>query len=273
MARTTNRGAFGVVRAIGAGVAALGLSLALVGVPAGAQEARSFEMQDFGVVPRPSVTQVLLRMPAVEQELKITDAQKKEQAAIQERRFQKMQQARRENRDRDKFLAARDAIFNETAAAILANLKPEQRDRLDQIQLQAQGPFAFTRDARDPSSFIGAPLLERLKLSDEQTKRVGTIAEEGTTQIEKAASFPIALDSKDKPTVETIRKLVEAPEFRAAKEKTRRTARETWSRGDPSHRRSPDRRAADPLSEDAGRAVRPLQAPVRSERIFDRRRR
>ena len=65
-------------------------------------------------------------------------------------------------------------------------------------------------------------------MSDDQVKRVGKIADEGIAQIEKAASFRLPWDSKDKPTAETIRKLVEGPEFRAAKQKTRRTAREAW---------------------------------------------
>ena len=90
----------------------------------------------------------------------------------------------------------RDAIVIEAAAAQLANLKPEQRDRLVQIQLQAQGPLAFSIRERDASSsiaglvrFTGPPLSEQLKMSDDQVKRVRTIAEEGTTQILKAASF------------------------------------------------------------------------------------
>jgi hypothetical protein len=53
----------------------------------------AFEMWDFGVVPRPAVTRVLLQLPAVQEELKITEAQKKEQAEIEERRSQKIQRA------------------------------------------------------------------------------------------------------------------------------------------------------------------------------------
>ncbi len=103
----------------------------------------TYEMWDFGVVPRPAVTQVLLQLPAVQEELKITVAQKKEQAESEERRSQKTQHARTEIRDRAKFRAARDAIFDETAAAQLANLKPEQRERLDQLQAQALLTFSL----------------------------------------------------------------------------------------------------------------------------------
>ena len=76
-------------------------------------------MADFGVVPRPALTRVLLRMPAVQRELKLTDAQK-----------------------------------NETEAAQLANLRPEQRERLAQIQIQAQGPLAFSLGDRNRGRFI-----------------------------------------------------------------------------------------------------------------------
>ncbi len=60
-----------------------------LGLASGAIERRkstTFEILDFGVVPRPTVTQVLLRSPAVHQELKITEAQKKEQAEIEKKR-------------------------------------------------------------------------------------------------------------------------------------------------------------------------------------------
>ena len=181
---------------------------------------------------RAALTQVLLGLPAVEQELKLTDAQKKERAEINERRFQKMQEARKEMQDRAKFVARRDAIWSEAAAAQLANLKPEQRERLIQIQLQAQGPLAFTLREDHESSrtgdYIGPRLSEQLKMTDDQVKRVRMIAKEGIAQIEKSAQFRIPLDSNDKPTEETIRKLVEGPEFQAAKEKSRRAAREAW---------------------------------------------
>ncbi len=205
MTRTASRCTVGVVRALGVGAVVLGLSLARLPTPANAQapEAPAFEMPDFGVVPRPAVTQVLPELPGVQRELKITEAQKKEQAEIDERRFERIQKARDEIKDRAKFQAARDAIVKETVAAQLATLKPEQLERLAQIQLQAQGPLAFSVRERDPGSsgdypgqFIGPPLSEQLKLTDEQVKRVRTIAEEGTAQIEKAASFRVPSGSR-----------------------------------------------------------------------------
>jgi len=230
MAITTTRGAVGVVWAIGIGVAALWLSLALGAVPASAQEAPTFELQDFGVVPRPAVQRALLGMEPVQKELKVTDAQKNEEKAIWKRHVQKIQQARRDTKDIAKFRAARDAIFDETEAAIQANLKPEQRERLDQIQIQAQGPLAFARPDLGPNTFIGPPLAERLKLSDDQARRARAIFEAGEKEIAKAASFPIGLDPKSgPPSAETIRKLVESPEFQAAKQKARQAGRDAWA--------------------------------------------
>jgi hypothetical protein len=236
MARATIRRTIGVIRNSCIGVAALALSLGWVCTPVSAQDATTVQMSDFGVVPRAAITQGLLPLPAVQQELNITADQKKVLAEIQERRSEKIRQARTEIKDRSKFLAARDAIFNETTAAQMAKLRPEQRERLVQIQLQAQGPLAFTlREAGersngfDSSDFAAPRLSEHLKMSADQLKRARTIADEGTAQIEKAAEFRLPLDPKDKPTVEMIRTMVGGPEFRRAKENALRAAREAWN--------------------------------------------
>src|SRR5262249_39612709 len=103
---------------------------------------------------------------------------------------------------------------------------------LDQIQLQAQGPLAFSRPERggwSAMTYVGPPLAERLKLSDDQVKRIRAIAQQGNQEISKAASVPIPLDPKDKPTTEAIRKWVESREFEAAKQKARQAAREAWA--------------------------------------------
>jgi hypothetical protein len=288
MARTTNGIPVRVVWSLGVGMAAVGLSLARAQAPAGGQEARSFEIQDFGVVPRPAVQMALLGMESVQAELKLTDAQTKELEAIQERHFQKMQQARRqaaaservEKARRDAaalekfqavlreqlkgseaskkgegaarkrlvesspkargaapapppqdFQAVRDAIFQQTRAAIQATLKPGQRERLDQIQLRAQGPIAFDRpEMMGPMAtmaYAGPPLAERLKLSGDQVRRIRALIQEGEPEIARAASFPIPLDSKGSPpTAEAIHKLVESPEFQAAKQKARQAGRD-----------------------------------------------
>jgi hypothetical protein len=227
MVITTNKGSVGVVRAVAAGVAAMALGLACFEVPAGAQEAPSFEVRDFGVIPWPGVEMLLLRIQSVQEELKMTDAQKKEQESIIQRRSQKTQQARRDTKDADKFRAARDAILTESKAATEANLEPEQRKRLDEIQLQAQGPLAFDRPDSGSGRYAGPPVSERLKLSDDQVRRVRAIFEQGEKEIAKAASFPIALDTKNgPPSAETIHKLVESPEFQVSKQMARQAGRD-----------------------------------------------
>jgi hypothetical protein len=221
-------------------VTALAMVLAwgVLPVPAIGQEKEkpAFEISDFGVVPRPTVLGVLLELEPVQQELKLTDAQKKEVRAViqrQRREMQRqMQQARRQTKAGEKPQAAPAIAGNEAQAAILGVFKPEQWERLGQIQLQGQGPLAFTRDGDAPYrpfTDVGPPLAERLKLSDDQVKRIKAIVNEGDTEITRAASFPIPLNPKDKPTTEAIRKLVDSPEFQAAKQKTRQAGRDAWA--------------------------------------------
>jgi hypothetical protein len=217
------------------GAAALALGLGVLQVPAAGQGTPSYEVWDFGVVPRPSVLMVLLSLEPVQQELKMTDAQKTEQTSIiarQQREMQKkMQQARRDNKEREKFQAAQAAIGREFQAAIRGAFQPEQWERLDQIQLQAQGPLAFARPEGGPwdGACTGPPLVERLKLSDDQVRRIRAIIREGDGEITKAASFPIPLDPKDKPTTEAIGKLVDSAEFQAAKKKASQAGRDAWA--------------------------------------------
>jgi hypothetical protein len=161
----------------------------LVGSSVVAQEPPRFGIWDFGVTPRPSLEPVLLSRAAVRQELKISDAQARERAPV---------------------------------------LRPEQQRRLDQIQLQAQGPLAFGPH-NFPPAYEGDPLPERLKLSEDQVRRVSVIVREGLDEIDKAASFPIPLDSKEKPGEEAIGKLVDSPRFQAEKEKARRAGRDAWA--------------------------------------------
>jgi hypothetical protein len=205
---------------------ALGLVLVSFQTRSTAQEAPRFEVRDFGVVPQAAIHQVLLSMDAVQLELKLTDAQKKEQTAIKQSIAQKWVKMRQDDKDRAKVRESRIALNKEEDESLLGTLSPQQRERLDQIQLQVQGPLAFARsDYR--VTFVGPPLTERLKLSEDQARRAKTMFDDGAKQIREVAAFPVVLDSKNAPpTVEAIRKLVESPEFRAAKERASRAARE-----------------------------------------------
>lgn len=193
-----------------------------------AQQSQTFEIDDFGVVPRPSLMRVLLSMESVQQELQLTEDQKKEQEAIFVSARQKLQQARRDVKNQTDFLQSRDAILKQISEPYLAIFKPAQRQRLDQIQLQAQGPLAFVRPAAEASAliYVGPPLAERLKLSKDQLERIRKIEQAGEAEITQAASFPIIIDSKEKPTLESVSKLVDSPEFQAAKKKAAQTGRD-----------------------------------------------
>jgi hypothetical protein len=164
---------------------------ALAQAPASTPAPSSYQLWEFGTMPRPAFKQVLMGTTAVQEELKLTQAQKQ--------------------------------------APGLENLDPKQRERLDQIQLQSQGSFAFTRPQNRRFAAEGPALAERLKLTEDQIKRIAQIASEGDNDIAKAAEVPIALDPKaGAPTPEAIKKLVETAEFKAAKQKTRQAARKAW---------------------------------------------
>ena len=247
-----------------------------------AQEGFSYQLRDFGIIPCPAEYQVLLRMPPVYYELKLTEAQKRAHDAIMERHFEKIQKARRETADSEKsrqarrkaaevarfsavlqeeqqkiearekgeepnrerpvekiekprpdsgatdisdFDTVRDAIFKETQAAVRGNLGPKQRERLDEIQLQAQGPLAFSLPDSPFRAFVQTHA--ELRMSEDQLRRVRAIVDEGDKEIDKVSKFPISRNPNDGPlTVDAVRVLVATPEFQAAKAKSRQATRE-----------------------------------------------
>src|SRR5262245_6002717 len=122
MARAMWIRAVGRARFIGVSLAALAMVLGVAPATALVQEKPAFELWDFGVVPRPSVMMALLSFEPVQQELKMTEAQRKEQQAVLQRQQremqQKMQQARRNTQEREKAQAALATVANEAQAAI-----------------------------------------------------------------------------------------------------------------------------------------------------------
>jgi hypothetical protein len=199
------------------GIGALGL----LGVQCAArwQSTPKVQVFDFGVVPRPAVARVLLGSEAVQRELKLSDEQKKKQEAIIQRAIQKFQEARRTTKGRANLQALNQAMMKEIRDEFAATMTPAQSERLDQIQLQAQGPLAFARE-ENPIAFVSPPMAERLKLTPEQARKVREMAEAADHEISEAASFPITLDPKEgSPTVETAQKVAASPEFQAGKRK------------------------------------------------------
>jgi hypothetical protein len=207
-------------------VAIVGL---IISASATAQAPPSYQLWEFGTVPRPAFKMVLLGAPVVQEELKLTAAQRQGLLDTRNRLMEKAQAAMQGVTDRDKMRAIREATVKESMPAILANLEPGQRARLDQIQLQSQGPLAFNRSGSPQLVLEGPGLAERLKLSDDQVARIKAIDAEGEQEIGRAATVPIVLDAKaGAPSPESIRKLVETPEFKAAKARARADARKTW---------------------------------------------
>jgi len=203
-------------------VMVLGTSVAV------AQGPSMVRVGDFGVTPCPSLDSLFLGVEAIRRELKITDAQGQQQEEIQRRRFSEIRLARRDVKDDAKLRVARDAITRRAEAAFRASLVPGQRARLEQIQLQAQGPLAFL--APDLlGAYSDVPLAVRLKLSEAQIRQVRVIAREGRHEIAEAASFPIIVDAGGGLTgQEAIRKLVDGAEFQDAKRKARQAGRDAW---------------------------------------------
>jgi hypothetical protein len=225
-----------MVRLTRLGRAGLGLAgvsiVVLFGLLAAAmaQATPMVELDDFGVVPRPAVMRVLLGSESVQRELKLSDEQQKAQEAVLQRATRKMQQARPNPKDRAAFVAARNAALKDVREAFLEAMTPAQRERLDQIQLQAQGPLAFTMTDPGPLVCVGPPLAERLKLTPEQIEKARSISEAANEEIQRAASFPITLDPKDgPPTMETARKLAASPEFLAARKKACQAGRDAMA--------------------------------------------
>ncbi len=215
-------------------VISIGLGLALPGItasarlPAGGSEPPVFVVRDFGAVPKSAHQWMLLRNRAVRKELGITGAQMAGHARIE------MQFARDWRSARQGQPLEGDAHSREIRAAlgrfdreIAATLTAKQRERLDQIQLQAQGPLAFAPEEQDTRGMVQPPLEKRLELNEEQLQQARAIFQESIKQIEKAASFPIVVPPENgQLTMRAVRKLVESPEFEAAKDKAGRAGRE-----------------------------------------------
>ena len=107
-------------------------------------------------------------------------------------------------------------------------LTPEQRERLDQIQLQAQGPFAFARPDGATEAHVGPPLAERLKLSDDQARRARAIcrSKERRRSRRRPASRSSSIRRTGRRPWRRFGKLVESPEFQAAKQKAAQAGRD-----------------------------------------------
>lgn len=178
-------------------------------------------------------TFVLVRYPAVQEELKLTNAQKKrvEGVAIEYGRKGRSSLAAFRERARDvapeEVRRARQEALQawaenlttlkaETEKALSKALEPHQRTRLLQIRLQAEGPLAFNRPE----------MLDRLNLDPDQVASIQEIVAGGRSQMIAASLVPAPPPTpaaRPPATGETTGKPEESKEFREVV-KSRRTA-------------------------------------------------
>ena len=98
---------------------------------------------------------MLVTLEAVQGEIKLTDAQKKQQNKILERPGQNSESTP-DRKSVQPFQSSRDAIWREIETAVDQSLVKSQRDRLHQIQLQAQKGQSL-RAARRPEAARDVP--------------------------------------------------------------------------------------------------------------------
>jgi hypothetical protein len=107
---------------------------------------------------------------------------------------------------------AREAVRANYETALLKALEPRQRTRLEQVQLQAEGPFAFAR-----------PDFEvRLNLSPDQVEAVGAIIAKGRVQMFQSSAVPLPVRPGVRATPpQDNRKPTDSPDFEARVEEAR----------------------------------------------------
>ena len=195
------------------------------GIPGGA----SYTVTDFGVMPGPAYIEVLLRHLAVREELGLAEGQVERATALAERHAERLEETRGAIADEDKFEAARAALFRETTEGLAKILGPAQLRRLDQIQLQARGSLAFEPERLPLMDLGGADLKARLKLGDEQARRLGSIADRGRRTIRGAATVFVVFPPGMPRNAQAIDAFVISPEFRTAKANVRKAAQVAWA--------------------------------------------
>jgi len=121
---------------------------------------------------------MLLRIPAIQQEIGLTEEQKGKLTPLGEELRglwgQNIQNLSREDRQA---LVAKAAEIGQKAEAILV---PEQQQRLQQISLQIRGAAALS----DPS------VAEELKLTDEQKQKINALREKVQAAMKEAGLRP-----------------------------------------------------------------------------------
>ena len=187
---------------------------------------------------------MLVTLEAVQGEIKLTDAQKKQQNKILANGRGRIQKARQTAKSVQPFQSSRDAIWREIETAVDQSLGASQRDRLHQIQLQAQGPRAFERP----------DVQKQLEMSRDQVDRVTKIVNDGLNEIESASQVPIDLKSKGtEATLEEVEEYVKSPALLAARDASRQRLKDV--------RASVQKQIADVLNNQQNAAYKTMLGP------------
>lgn len=162
--------------------------------------------------PMPIPLQRLLQRDVVQEELKLTQAERSQQTALLTRYREKAEELRRKNPGQEALQAALTPLLDELRREFQESLRPEQWERLNQIQLQAAGPFAFA----------SPDVQSKLNMSKERVSQVEVILNAGWKEMQDALRIPIKIAPRERPrTPQAARELLSSPEFQRAIEKAR----------------------------------------------------
>jgi hypothetical protein len=171
---------------------------------------------------------VLILLPSVQDELELSKAQRERIATLDRESRETSDRLMQEYRAnlpppdqvdpqtgqtmQQQMMSARESIRNQSETATIKVLQPRQRVRLDQVQLQAEGPIAFTRPE----------VLERLNLSPDRIETIQEIVARGREQMWATSAVPLGVQPGDgPPTPDRSRALFESEQFKAEAAKSR----------------------------------------------------
>jgi hypothetical protein len=181
-----------------------------------------------GIDPFPAPRDALIMWPTVQDDLELSKAQRERIATLSRESRERLDRLMQEYRaslpppdqvdpqiwqqSTRQLAATREAMVNQDGAAVLKVLQPRQRARLDQVQLQVEGPIAFTRPE----------ILEKLNLGPDQIEAIQGIVARGREEMWATSAVPLGVQPGDGPlTPEQYRALSESEQFKAEAKKRR----------------------------------------------------
>jgi hypothetical protein len=187
-----------------------------------------------GVEPGLALKSHLLRLPAIQEEIKLTPAQQarlkaaeaevERVSALQRQERRKMLQELRAQGDtqaleamNQKSLADAYSITPESDKPLMRILDRRQLTRMEQIQFQVEGPHAFTHPQ----------VQERLNLTPEQIQMIGTILDQSRAETDRAATVPAEVLPDGRFTPEQRAALMESKKTKAEIDKGREAVLKT----------------------------------------------